>query len=296
MSNLAYANQTYQHGHHAAVVADHAKRTADTVAAFFLPFIKPGMRLLDVGCGPGSITSGLAQRVEPADTIGIDPSPDVIETAHSLLDRKSVKHLTFEVGDIYKTRFAAEAFDAVFAHQVLQHLPDPVDALRRMQTLLKPGGVLGVRDVDWGSTTFYPENHGMRRFLTLYYELARRNGGEANAGRYLRRWLREAGFSETRVTTATVSYTDPAATRDWGETYAERTLQSNLADRAVEYGIATRSELEDIAAAWRTWGRDPDALFCFSHTQVVAWKKIAESSNRSDEDDQAAKLSTERQP
>jgi len=142
-----------------------------------------------------------------------------------------------------------------------------------MQTLLKPGGVLGVRDVDWGSTTFYPENHGMRRFLTLYYELARRNGGEANAGRYLRRWLREAGFSETRVTTATVSYTDPTATREWGETYAERTLQSNLADGAVEYGIATRSELEDIAAAWRTWGHDPDALFCFSHTQVVAWKR-----------------------
>jgi hypothetical protein len=142
-----------------------------------------------------------------------------------------------------------------------------------MWTLLRPDGVLGVRDVDWGSTTFYPENDGMRRFLTLYYELARRNGGEANAGRYLRWWLREAGFSEMRVTTATVSYTDPAGTREWGETYAERTLQSNLADRAVECGIATRSELEDIATAWRAWGRDPDAFFCFSHTQVVAWKK-----------------------
>lgn len=273
MSILAYTDETYQHGHHPAVVADHAKRTADTVAAFFLPFIKPGMRLLDVGCGPGTITSGLAQLVEPAETIGIDPSPSVIETAKSLLVAKPAKHLTFEVGDIYQTRFAAAVFDAVFAHQVLQHLRDPVDALRRMQTLLKPGGVLGVRDVDWGSATFYPENDGMRRFLTLYSELARRNGGEANAGRYLRRWLREAGFSETRVTTATVSYMDPGATCEWGKTYAERTLHSNLADRAVGYGIATRSELEDIAAAWRTWGRDPDAFFCFSHTQIVAWKR-----------------------
>jgi ubiquinone/menaquinone biosynthesis C-methylase UbiE len=273
MPNLAHANETYQHGHHPSVVADHAKRTADTAAAFFLPFIKPGMRLLDVGCGPGSITVGLAQRVEPSETIGIDPSPSVIETAKSLANAKAAKYLSFEVGNVYESRFAAETFDAVFAHQVLQHLRKPVDALRQMMFLLKSGGVLGVRDVDWGSTTFYPENDGIRRFLTLYYELARRNGGEANAGRFLRRWLREAGFSETRVSTATVSYTDPVATREWGDTYAERTLHSNLADRAVEHGIATRSELEDIAAAWRAWGRDPDALFCFSHTEMVAWKR-----------------------
>src|SRR5215467_13492837 len=107
MSNLTYPNETYQHGHHPTVVADHAKRTADTAGAFFLPFIKPGMRLLDVGCGPGTITSGLAQRVEPAETIGIDPSPSVIETAKSLLLAKPAKHPTFEVGDIYQTRFAA---------------------------------------------------------------------------------------------------------------------------------------------------------------------------------------------
>jgi len=88
----------------------------------------------------------------------------------------------------------------------------------------------------------------------------------------LRRWLREAGFSETRVSTTTVSYTDSVATQEWGDTYAERTLHSNLADKAVEYGVATRSELNDIANAWRTWGRDPDALFCFTHTEVVAWK------------------------
>jgi ubiquinone/menaquinone biosynthesis C-methylase UbiE len=272
MSNLAHAKASYQHGHHPSVVAEHAKRTADTVAAFFLPFIKPGMRLLDVGCGPGTITVGLAQQVEPADTIGIDPSTDVIETARSLASAKAAKHLTFEVGSIQELGFAAETFDAVFAHQVLQHLRRPVDALRRMWALLKPGGVLGARDVDWGSTTFYPENDGMRRFLTLYKELAHRNGGQANAGRYLPRWVREAGFFEMRVTTSTASYSEQIATREWGDSWAARTLQSNLASKAVEYGIATCSELEDIAAAWRSWGHDRDAFFCFSHTEVVAWK------------------------
>jgi ubiquinone/menaquinone biosynthesis C-methylase UbiE len=271
MSEPESLRTTYQHGHHPSVVADHAKRTAEVSASFFLPYLKPGMRLLDVGCGPGSITSGLAQRVAPAETIGIDPSPSVIETAISLAD--GMAHLTFVVGDIGQPPFGGETFHAIFSHQVLQHLDQPVEALKIMRMLLKRGGVVGVRDVDWGSTTFYPDSQGMRRFLTLYYELARRSGAQPDAGRYLRRWFREAGFGETRVTTATVSYTDPVATRDWGDTYAERTLRSNLADRALELGIATRCELEDIAASWRTWARDPDAYFCFSHTEVVAWKR-----------------------
>jgi len=271
MTSPTPANEIYQHGHHASVVASHAKRTADMEAKFFLPLLRPGMRLLDVGCGPGSITSGLAKRVAPAEAIGIDASSSVIETARSLADA-SLENLSFEVGNIYQPRFAAETFDAVFAHQVLQHLRRPVDALSRMRTLLRPGGVLGVREVDWGSATFYPENEGMRRFLRLYYELAHRNGGEPNAGRFLRRWFREAGFGEVRVTTSTTSYTDQVATREWADTYAQRTLQSNIADKALEYGLASRSDLEGMAAGWRTWGADPDALYCFSHTEAVAHK------------------------
>ena len=270
---MSFVSEIYQHGHHTSVVSNHAKRTAETNAAFFLPNLKPGMRLLDVGCGPGSITVGLALRVEPGHTVGIDTSESVIETARSLAKAKPVRHLTFEVGNIYESSFPDESFDAIFAHQVLQHLRRPVDALRQFRALLTSGGVVGVRDVDWGSTIFYPENQGIRRFLALYYELARRNGGEPNAGRHLRHWFREAGFVETRVTTSTVSYTDPTATREWADTYADRTLHSNIAEKSLEYGIATRSELAAIAASWRAWGQDPDALWCFTHTEMVAWKR-----------------------
>ena len=133
--------------------------------------------------------------------------------------------------------------------------------------------MLGVRDVDWGSTTFYPESKGLRQFLDLYYQLAQRNGGEPNAGRHLRYWLRSSGFIEPRVSTSTVSYAEPVAIREWAETYAARTLQSNIADKALEYGFATQSDLEIIAKGWRSWSRDPDAFFCFSHTEVVAWKR-----------------------
>jgi len=191
----------------------------------------------------------------------------------SLAGVTAARNLTFEVGSIYEPRFAAGTFDAVFAHLVLQHLRRPVDALRQMRALLAPGGVLGVRVVDWGSAIFYPESEAMRRFLALQFDLARRNGAEPNAGRHLRRWFREAGFGETRLTTSTESDADAHATRERAEMFAERTLRSGLADKALEHGIATRSDLEGIAAAWRAWGRDPDAFFCFSHTEVVAWKR-----------------------
>jgi ubiquinone/menaquinone biosynthesis C-methylase UbiE len=267
------ARETYQLGHHPSVVARHARRTVETAAAFFLPFLKPGMRLLDVGCGPGSMTSGFAQRVAPGETIGIDASADVIERAKSLARETTARNLSFEVGSIYEPRFAAGTFDAVFSHQVLQHLRHPVDALRQLRALLAPGGVLGVRVVDWGSAIVYPESEATRRYLALQFELARRSGAEPNAGRHLRRWLREAGFGEMRVTTSTESDADAHATWDRGEMFAERILRSGLADRALECGIATRSDLESIVAAWRVWGRDPDAFFCFSHIEVVAWKR-----------------------
>src|SRR5262249_15920343 len=179
---MSSVSEIYQHGHHSSVVKNHAKRTAEVDAAFFLGDLKSGMRLLDVGCGPGSSTVGLGLRVEPAHTVGIDASEIVIETARLLAKAQPAKHLTSEVGNIYKPRFPAGSFDAIFAHQVLQHLRRPVDALLQFRTLLTSGGVVGVRDVDWGSTTFYPENQGIRRFLALYYELARRNGGGAVPG------------------------------------------------------------------------------------------------------------------
>jgi SAM-dependent methyltransferase len=269
---MSSVTEIYQHGHHASVVSNHAKRTAEKDGAFFLPHLRPGMRLLDVGCGPGSITVGFAARVAPAPTVGIDPSASVIETARALA-RGQQERLSFEVGNIYQPRFPAGSFDAVFAHQVLQHLARPVEALRQMRMLLTSGGIVGVRDVDWGSATFYPESPGLRRFLALYRELARRNGGEPDAGRHLRHWFREAGFVDMRITTSTMSYAETVATREWSDTYADRTVHSNIAEKALGYALATRSELEDMAAAWLAWGRDPDAFWCFSNTEVVAWKR-----------------------
>ena len=171
--------------------------------------------------------------------------------------------MTFEVGNVYHPRFEPRPSTPSSPTRCCS-----ICAVRSTRcadaALLTPGGVIGVREVDWGSMTFYPENEGMRRFLRLYHALAHRNGGEPERrpphaplvpGGGLRRYARDDVDDLLR---------GADETRDWADTYADRTLQSNLADKAVEYGLASGSDLEAMAAAWRAWGRDRDAFFCFS--------------------------------
>jgi len=263
---------TYTHGHHDSVVSQHARRTAEECAAFFLPHLRSGMRLLDCGCGPGSITLGLARAVAPGEVVAIDVVDDVLDRARGLAREAGVSNVTFQAASICESPFDAETFDAVYAHQVLQHLADPVAALRQARRLLRPGGVVGVRDSDYGAMVFTPTDARLDRFLALYREVARRNGGEPDAGRFVKAWLLDAGFEDLEITTATWTYADAAATRDWGDSWARRVTESALAERALHYGIATRAELEDIAAAWREWARSPRAFGVVPHTAGVGRK------------------------
>ena len=169
---------TYTHGHHDSVVSQHVRRTAEECAAFLLPRLRPGMRLLDCGCGPGSITLGLARAVAPGEVVAIDVVDDVLERARDLARDTGVTNVKFQTANIYEPPFDDDTFDAVYGHQVLQHLADPVGALRQMRRVLRPGGVVGVRDSDYGAMVFTPTDARLDRFLALYREVARRNGGE----------------------------------------------------------------------------------------------------------------------
>ena len=134
------------HGHHTSVVRTHAWRTVENSAAYLLPSLRPGDRVLDVGCGPGTITLDLARLVAPGEVLGIDPSADVIgQAAETATD-----NVRFEVGDVFALR---GAYDVVHAHQVLQHLADPVGALVAMRGLTRPGGLVAARDADYVTFT-----------------------------------------------------------------------------------------------------------------------------------------------
>lgn len=257
----------YTHGHHASVVGQHARRTAEVDAAFLLPHLRPGMRLLDVGCGPGSITTGLARAVAPGQVVGIDVVPAVLDQAREA--NAGTTNVRFEAGDVYALGYPDASFDVCYAHQVLQHLTRPVDAAREMRRVLNPDGLVAVRDADYATMTAFPRTPEIERWLALYHAVATRNEAEADAGRRLPGWLLDAGFHDVTVSATTVLFHERSAVENWGLSWAERVTHSALATQAVEYGLATPADLEAIADGWRRWTREPQAFFFYVNVEAL---------------------------
>jgi ubiquinone/menaquinone biosynthesis C-methylase UbiE len=261
--------ETYTHGHSAVVVEHHARRTAGEAAAFLLPHLAPGARVLDVGCGPGSITCGLAEHVAPGEAVGLDVSPEAVEAARRHAATRGVANARFEVGSIYQLPYPDGSFDAVFGHQVFHHLRARTDALREMARVARPGGLIALREVDWGTVAHWPPDPHIERFLDLYHAVSRENGGEPQMGRRLRALFNEAALADVRIGASVWCYATPESTREWGEAYSRRVLESAIGDKAVEYGLADRAELEAISAAFRAWSTHPDAFWSFVQVEAL---------------------------
>lgn len=262
-------NEVYTHGHHESVLRSHTWRTAQNSAAFLLPFLSPEMSVLDVGCGPGTITADLAGLVAPGRVVGIDRAADVLVQARGNASGRTALP-SFASADVYRLPFRDASFDVVHAHQVLQHLVDPVAALRDMRRVLRPGGLVAVRDSDYSAFTWAPLDSRLERWLALYHAITRHNRAEADAGRFLKSWVLAAGFTDVRTTTSTWTYADRGTCAWWGGLWADRCERSAFGVQAVGYGLATREELADIAAAFREWSTKPDAFFMIPHGEVLA--------------------------
>ncbi|PKY03058.1 S-adenosyl-L-methionine-dependent methyltransferase [Aspergillus campestris IBT 28561] len=269
---------TYTHGQHPAVLRAHAWRTAANSAAYFLPHIKPTSTVLDVGCGAGTITVDLAQRLSDGHITGFDSDPTIITQAQSLAASQGTTNVTFTAGDANALPYADNTFDIVFCHQLLQHVGDPVGLLREMKRVAKSGGgIVAARESDFGSWVWYPETEGMEDWRRLYMRVMRANGGEPNAGRMLHAWARRAGFERDDVRCSTSSWCLSTAEEmsDWVDAWAERTeaKDSEFARTAVEKGVAAREELEAAARAWRALGASELGWNSVPHGEIVCVKK-----------------------
>ncbi len=258
----------YTHGHHPSVLASHQWRSAENSARYLLDHLTEGASLLDVGCGPGNITVDFAQRVGGGSVIGLDRSAEVITAARSQYG--ATTGLSFVVGDVYHLEFSDEKFDVVHAHQVLQHLSRPVAAIEEMRRVLRPGGVLAVRDADYGAFAWAPSDPLLDRWRELYHALTRRNGAEADAGRHLKSWVLRGGFSDVTTTSSTWTYESLDERQWWGGLWAERAVSSDFAHQSLEYGLTNEGELNEIAAAFRRWALREDAIFVIPHVEVLA--------------------------
>lgn len=261
---------TYTHGHHESVLRSHTWRTAENSAAYLLPHLQPGMSLLDVGCGPGTITADLALLVAPGAVVGIDASSDVVAQAARDAAGSGVSNLRFEVADLFALEYADASFDVVHLHQVLQHLSDPVEALVALRRVLAVDGVLAARDSDYSAFTWAPADPLLDRWMELYLAVTDRNGHDARIGPKLMGLALSAGFASVEVSSSTWTYADPESRAWWGGLWADRVRFSRLGEQAVAYGLSTTSELESIAAGWLRWASAPDAVFVVPHVEILA--------------------------
>jgi SAM-dependent methyltransferase len=260
----------YTHGHHESVLRSHRWRTAENSAGYLLPRLRAGVAVLDVGCGPGTVTTDLAALVAPGPVLGIDVSAQVIDQARAGVagDGPGPR---FAVADLYDLAAgsAGREFDVVHAHQVLQHLPDPVGALRTMAALTGPGGLVAARDGDYAGMHWYPPVPELEDWRQLYRAAARANGGEPDAGRRLLGWARAAGLRDVTASASVWCFATDEDRQWWAGTWADRIVDSALARQLVDSGLAEPDRLRRIAAGWRRWADRPDGWFAVPHGEVL---------------------------
>ena len=266
---------TYSHGHHASVLRSHTWRTALNSAAYLLPHLTPNMTILDIGCGPGTITVDLASYVPHGHITGLERVGDVLTQARALAKDKEVTNIDFVEGDANTLDYADGTFDVVVCHQVLQHVRDPVGVLKEMRRVAKVGGIVAARESDYEAFVWYPDVEGMKEWQSLYLQLAKWNGGEPNAGRMVHAWARKAGFEVGGVksSSSTWCYSTREEIAWWSGLWAERTEASSFAKTAVDGKLATSADLERIAEVWRKWGEQEDAWFSVLHGEVICRKE-----------------------
>jgi SAM-dependent methyltransferase len=262
----------YTHGHHESVLRSHRWRTAENSAAYLLPRLKSGDTLLDVGCGPGTITAELAMLVTPGRVTALEHTAGALDLARAEIGRRGLDTVGFAVGDVQALDFPDDTFDVVHAHQVLQHVGDPVAALREMSRVTRPGGVIAVRDSDYAAFTWYPQLPELDEWLDLYQRVARGNGGEPDAGRRLLAWAHAAGLTDVSATSSTWCFATPEDRQWWGGMWADRILKSDMARQATQRGEASQADLERIAAAWQTWAAHPDGWMSLLHGELIYQK------------------------
>ncbi|KAJ5120635.1 UbiE/COQ5 family methyltransferase [Penicillium bovifimosum] len=258
----------------AVYITDHSTSLAHSVQFRQLPPTahNTDVQILDIGCGPGSISVDFARRANHGHVIGIENVPDPLDQARHLAASQGVTNVDFRLGDIHALEFPDNTFDIVHVHQVLQHIIDPVKALCEMRRIVKRGGIVAARES--ASMIWYPENVGIDNWLEITQRMGKAKGGNPHPGRYIHVWAEGAGFdlANIRKSTGSWCFSTPEERQYWGGSMGERVRSSGLAKTAVEEGYATKEELERISKGWREFVEDEQAWFGLLHGEMLCWK------------------------
>ncbi|KAI1343413.1 methyltransferase-UbiE family protein [Xylariaceae sp. FL0016] len=265
--------------YNSAMVDSYSVRTAATHASYILPRIKPDMKILDVGCGPGTITVDLASRVPEGSVTGLDAGEMAIEKAKGTARERGIANVTFVLGDAFNLPFEDNTFDLVHCHQVLVHLPShegqpgPLKGLSEMRRVCKVGAIVCAKEAEWDSRVVFPKIPGVREALDLMLELSLHRSVVLHGCR-MREFARKAGFEADKIEgSASVTTYSGREQREWaGENMAKRIESGNTKQKALELGLATQEEVERMAPGWREWAKHDDAFYSLTDAQIICFK------------------------
>ena len=243
-------------------------RTAPTHAAYLLPHLNPGLRMLDIGCGPGTISVGLASAVAPGEFIGVDMEESQVKLATAAASNGGNSNARFQVADALDLPFPEDYFDVVHMHTVLIHVPDTMGLLAEVKRVLKPGGILGARDLIEEYSFLDPDIGNLRRLFRLFAEVLVANGGHPQIGKSLRAILSEAGFVDIDST---------GSFDTWGSAETVPVIAAYLiampfAEPSIPLGIATREELDELRKDAIAWRDHPAAFMAWAFGEAIAHK------------------------
>ena len=249
----------------------HERRTAAANASFLTQHLQPGMSLLDCGCGPGTITIGLADWVAPGKVTGVDLDPKRVQQATEAAEAAGAANVAFQVGDIYQLPFPDASFDAAFMTYVLMHLKDRQSAVGEVMRVLKPGGIFAAREMNHSAVIHLNAAPEWWEAVPLLNDYLKSRGIDIYAGATLGALVRDLGFTDVEESASlSQEHNTPEGRRFSAEQQAHR-LETTVADWAVKEGLAERADLERMAKALREWTHR-DQFSASAMQEVVGWK------------------------
>lgn len=262
--------ETYTVGYSDLAVRYMQRRYASRDAAFLLPHLKPGMALLDCGCGPGTITLGLAEAVAPALVTAIDLEPSQIEAARRLSVERGSQNVEWQVASVYQMPFPDRSFDVVFSHALFEHLGEPDAALEEIRRVLRPGGLVAISSPDWSGNLMAPRDQEVERAVAVFRAIQQRNGGNPYVGRELGRLLEEARFSRIGMTAMYDCYEDVPFVV---ELLAQQ-IEVGVGKQIVAGPGLDRAEVGELCRVIRQWAKQPAVLFAQAFVNAIGYRDV----------------------
>lgn len=274
MANETSATPDYTMGYSDEILKTQLRATAENNAAFLLPHLSPGLRLLDFGCGPGTISVGLARAVAPGEMHGVDMDASMIELARSVANSQSQDNAIFHVGDVTDLKFEDNFFDVAHCRSVLMHVPDTAAVLSEVRRVLKPGGIIACREMICESAFTHPDFDIMRRSWEMFEDLVQADDGHPQMGKDMKGHILKAGFVDVRMNASFSIYSSPEEIDSIHRLISQWLLSSEVQEAAMKYGASSSRLVNDLKVAYDRWKEDPGALFSFAYGEAIANKPL----------------------